>query len=425
VKLAICYSSKNQFELTEQTWTRLIDSLPFDSTSYETGLFWCDASSSEDAVGFFEEYKHVLLGAGAEKVFGGADSALAWKLTRALQSEKNFTHIMLLENDVLLDENWFDPTIELFEKGERDGLVVGAVSPRSYVDRILIQRDGWAVCHNLGAGCIILTREAADIVLRTFRTGWWPDNVRLFAQLSGIDLRTYAAFRGNEQWVTTDWMWDAQLARHGLAALACTPAKCMMIGQNPPLAQQGLELTTQAHAEMWRNESAFANYRERLAAIRSGVALPAGSFGMLCRQGADTIIFPHQLRAIGGTWAGTTELKWSQGFGPFAYRAGKGSDGVHGASLSVHVSGTCSFLLGGGDAGAQVRLADTRSGFNFSPQIPPSMEPAAINVPGGPIPRTITLEMDEGAVFYGLSCADPQMIDTTWKFDWSQLPEAT
>jgi hypothetical protein len=45
-------------------------------------------------------------------------------------------------------------------------------------------------------------------------------------------------------------------------------------------------------------------------------------------------------------------------------------------------------------------------------------------VPGGPIPRTITMQMNEGAVFYGLACTDPQMLDDLFRFDWSQLPEA-
>ena len=48
----------------------------------------------------------------------------------------------------------------------------------------------------------------------------------------------------------------------------------------------------------------------------------------------------------------------------------------------------------------------------------------SIAVPGGPIPRQVTVQLAEGAVFYGLLCNDPQMIDTTWKFDWKQLPAA-
>ena len=40
------------------------------------------------------------------------------------------------------------------------------------------------------------------------------------------------------------------------------------------------------------------------------------------------------------------------------------------------------------------------------------------------MPRLITMQMNEGAVFYGMQTADPQLIDTTWKFSWDQLPEA-
>lgn len=45
-------------------------------------------------------------------------------------------------------------------------------------------------------------------------------------------------------------------------------------------------------------------------------------------------------------------------------------------------------------------------------------------VPGGPIPRRIELDLEEGAVFHGVSTSDPQMLDTTFSFEWSQLPEA-
>jgi hypothetical protein len=412
MRLAIAYSTKDQVELTEQTWPRISD-------SYYTDVYWCDASSDAGALKYF---------GGCERSFthkatikGGADAAIAWKLTRILENPAGYTHIGLIENDVLLDEDWLAPTLELFEKGKADGLDVGAVSPRSYVDRILMQRDSYAVMHNIGAGAIIFTRAAAEIVLRTFRTNWWPDSVRLFAKISGIDLRTYAAFRGNEQWITTDWSWEAQLARYGLASLALTPARCQMIGQVPPLAEQGLELTTTGGQVVshGNDRQVFELYRDNLAAIRNGLRTVDGP-GMIHRDGASMTIFPHQMGAIGGSWAGTTELKWNQGFGPFAYRAGPG-----GASLSLHTSGICAFLVTGGTAGARVTITDTRSGFRTSPELPAGDQPIAIQVPGGPIPRTITLDMAEGAVFYGLQIADPQMIDTTWKFDWHQLPEAT
>jgi hypothetical protein len=413
MRLAIAYSTKDQVELTKQTFPVLRDG--------QHALFWCDGSRTEEGQKYFRENAGICSG-GNGKLYGGADASIAWKLSTLLNLPQEFTHIGLMENDVLLENDWLAPTLTLFDIGKAEGLDIGAVSPRSYVDRVLIQRDGYACMHNLGAGAVIFTREAAEIVLRTFRTGWWPDNVRLFAQLSGIDLRTYAAFRGNEQTITTDWQFESQLARHGLACLALTPARCQMVGQTPSLEEQGLELTTHASPLKRRDEQAFEAYRTRLHRVRQSDYKLAGP-GVIHQTQEGQLFFPHQLGNLAGgaAWSGRLGLKWSQGFGPFGYRAGEG-----GASLSLRVSGICSFLLTGGDAGASVTIEDTRSGFKFSPNLPAMMEQAAsVAVPGSPVPRQIMMQMNEGAVFYGLACTDPQLLDDSFRFDWQQLPEAT
>jgi hypothetical protein len=397
MKLAIGYSTKDQVEITRQTMLGPTD---------RWDMYWCDGSDTEEGITFAERKR-------ATRVCGGADAAIVWKLSTMLNAPQQYTHIGLLENDVLLDEDWFEPTMELFEKGKQDGLEVGAVSARSFVDRVLIQREGYAIMHNLGAGMVIFTRDAARAVLQSFRTHWWPDNRRLFAQLSGIDLATYAAFKGNEQWVTTDWGWEAQLARRGLASLALTPAKCQMIGQKWPLEQQGLRLTVDGDFSERNDVKAFETYRNNIDEIRHGerkIERP----GIIHRDGAGMLFFPHQLGYLSGSpWQGTTELQWNQGFGPFAYRAGPG-----GVSLTVHISGICSFLVAGGS----VTIEDHRSGFKTSPDLSEAKEMVSINVPGGPIPRWITMQLAEGTVFYGLQTSDPHLLDTTFKFDWSQLP---
>src|ERR1700722_13572865 len=110
MRLAICYSSKNQFELTKQTFERVFSSV--HAHAREVDVLWGDASTSTEAKSYFENslgYVRVF----GEQVFGGADAAIAWKLTKALNSLKAYSHIMLLENDVLLDEDWLDHTIEL------------------------------------------------------------------------------------------------------------------------------------------------------------------------------------------------------------------------------------------------------------------------------------------------------------------------
>jgi hypothetical protein len=271
--------------------------------------------------------------------------------------------------------------------------------------------------HNLGAGMVIFTRKAASIVLRTFRTHWWPDNARLFANIAGIDLRTFAAFRGNEQLVTTDWGWEAQLARHGLASLALAPAKCQMIGQVPSLAEQGLELVCDP-SEVSMDDVRFERYRDNLARLRAGHVYLG--LGVIHRDPSGYTFFPHQLGYLGATWQGTLELKWSQGFGPFAYRAGP-----DGATLLVRVSGICSFLVTGGKHGAIATVEDARSGFRFNAPLPPDTDgqPVTISVPGGPIPRMITLKLNEGAVLYGLHTNDAQIMDTSFSFVWAQLPK--
>ena len=417
MKLALGYSTKDQVELTKQTLPILLEDSRIE-------LYWAEGSLTEEGQKlpsrFLFRSKNPNSCEITSRVRGGADAAIAWKLTRLLKTDAGY--LGLIENDVMLDPDWFEPTMELFEKGRADGLDVGAVSPRSYVDRVLIQRGGYAVMHNIGAGAIIFTRAAAEIVLRSFRTQWWPDNVRLFAQLAGIDLRTYACFRGQEQFVTTDWGFEAQLARHGLASLALTPSKAQMIGQVPSLKDQGLELTT-LHSDpdlITAQQCTFENYAAVLDNIRKGYYVPEAP-GMIHRDGASMLFFPHQLGAINALFEKDWwKLKWSQGFGPFAYQARAGI-----AAMSVSVSGPVSFLVTGGDTGSSVTIEDARSGFKFAPDLPPAgNNPISITVPGGPIPRLITAEFAEGAVFYGLSCEQPQMIDTTFKFDWSQLPEA-
>lgn len=407
MKLALGYSTKDQVELTKQTIEPLLQPDKFD-------LYWCDGSNTDEGRVLPRRYSNVDV---SYNVRGGADAAIAWKLSQLLAASQNYTHIGLIENDVLLDSDWLAPTLALFEKGKRDGLDVGMVSARSYVDRILIQRDGYAVMHNIGAGMVILTREAAEIILRYFRTHWWPDNVRLFAQLSGIDLRTYACFRGQEQFVTTDWGFEAQLARHGLATLALTPAKCDMIGQVPSLREQGLELV---RLDLPGTDGqAFDRYRTNLDLIRQG-KLKLDGPNKIQRQVGGMLFFPHQMGHVPeARYEGDWRLKWSQGWGPFAYRAGQG-----GASLTARISGSCSFLLSGGVEGATVSLTDTRSGFRAEPQLPPEQGSfIEINVPGGPVPREIVLKAGEGAIFYGVQTVDPQMIDITFKFSWDQLPE--
>lgn len=406
MKLALAYSSKDKVEQTEKTFPRLMN-----SAGLQADIHWCDGSVTEEGCLCPESW-----GQRPIRVLGGADAAIAWKLTWLLKT--GATHVGILENDVLLDPDWCEPTMALFEKGKADGLDVGSVSARSYCDRVLIQRDGYAVMHNIGAGMVIFTRQAAELVLRSLRTHWWPDNRRLFAQFSGIDLNTWIGFQ--EQVVTTDWGWEAQLASHGLASLALTPSKVQMPWEDASISTM-LNLTGSSTEQRGMDYKAFETYRDNLQKIQQGIYKPDGP-GIIQRFGSGMMFYPHQLGYLvgGPTWQGNLELQNSQAHGPFAYRAGAG-----GASLSLRISGSCSFLVGGGTNGAQASIRDTRSGFNFDPALPAMQSFVELSVPGGPVPREVTLEMSEGAVFFGVQTTEAQMLDTSFRFDWAQLPTAS
>lgn len=404
-RVGIAFSTKDRTDLSRQTIVPLLQPHEFD-------LWWLDGSATLEGQELPEEYNHgmhVVSG-----IRGGPDAAIVYALTEMLKA--GYEYIGLVENDVLLQEGWFTRTMALFDVGAEDGLSVGAVSARAYTDRILIQRDRYAIMFNLGAGMVIFTREAAELVLSNYRTGWWPDTRALFAQLSGIDIGRYACFRGAATWTTCDWHFDAILAQHGLASLALTPCASEMIGQDPPLEAQGLKLVD-AEVDRFRNDEAFGLYKRSTAAIREGTWRPQ-TITVVHRSsmnGGASLIFPHQMTEYDreGDW----RLKWSQGFGPFSWRANE-----DGCRLEIHVFGPCVFCVSGGERSAKVTITDTESGYELEPEVPPvSHGITQLAVPGAYSYRRITMTCAKDAVFYGIQCQEPQPLPRT-KFDYSDLP---
>lgn len=408
MKVAIAYLTKDRVELTKQTFPRL--------ANIHAGIFWVDGSSSIEGEEACNEWAELGFDFCSD-VRGGADAAIVFALTTMLNHPANYTHVGLCENDVLLAPDWFERTIALFERGAEEGLLVGAASARAYDDRVLIQRSGYAVMHNLGAGQVVFTREAAQRVLEFYRTGWWPDNRAIFAQLSGIDIGRYACFRSNAQWTTADWNFDAILAQHGLASVALTPCAVEMVGQEPSLEEQGLNLVDR-EIDHFRNDNAFVAYRNATSGIRSGDWVPQiiTPIHRASMNGGASLIFPHQAFNLGAYRSGDWRSCWSQGFGPFSWRAESK------AVLKVLVFGPCTSLVSGGKRGAKVSITDTGSGYEIDPDVPPVEHGITqLPIPGGFSYREIVMTCAEGAIFYGIQTQEPQPISNR-KFDYSVLP---
>jgi hypothetical protein len=357
---------------------------------------------------------------------GGAGAAIVYALTNMLNHEEGYEYVGLVESDCLLEADWFVRTFDLFARGARDGLEVGAVSARTFDDRVLFQRDGYAVMQNLGAGCVLFTRAAARLVLDTFRTGWSTDNRRIFAQLAGFDIAPFWAFRAHEHALTADWHWDAALAANGLASLALVPSPAQMIGQNPPLEEQGLHIVKEPMPAP--RDKFFPHYVEQLVAVRSGRLKIGVDTQFWFEPNAGTwTYFPHQMAMLGGRYEGDWRLTERRGWGTFGWEAGetRASDWPL-AELVVPVFGSVAVLVSGGKSGGKVEITDAASGFKAAPELPSEGDNGqvlSLQVPGGMSLRTIKLTaLTPGVVFYGIQSRDKQMFYPHVGFDHSMLP---
>ena len=420
-KIAIAFLTKDRVDLSKCTIVPLLQPDKFTT-------FIIDGSHTPAGMRFADGYTeegtpyHVHI-----NVKGGADAAVVYALTEMLKGD--YTHVGLVENDALLHPDWFGPAMALFKRGEADGLSVGAVSARAYTDRILVQRDGYALMHNLGWGMQIMTRQAAELTLRHFRTHWTTENRRTFARLSGIDIGSYWAFRTNDHWTTPDWGNDAVLASHGLASLALVPSPVEMIGQKPSLADQGLKLAD-APVEDRRNDDAFDRFATMTSLIREN-HLDIGISPVRFRGDDGTeIIFAHQLDSLRGAfWSGDWRLKWSPGLGGFAARGFSpalvnAKQPEPGASFECYASGTARFMVMGGEKGGQIQIEDTKSGYVVRPTLLPeaSNQVTQVVAPTGVSWRLLRLTVLSGsALLYGMQFQEPQPTVGGWKFDHSKL----
>ncbi|PWU21839.1 MAG: hypothetical protein C5B50_00720 [Verrucomicrobia bacterium] len=367
-------------------------------------LWWIDGSDTLAGEQLPVQYKAHHTMTVHVNIRGGADAAIVYSLTTLL--EAGYDYIGIVENDVLLEPDWFEPTMSLFEPR------VGAVSARSYEDRVLFQCDGYAVMHNLGAGMVIFSREAAHHILNTYRTGHTIDNRAVFGSLAGVDIAARWCFRDAIQTLTADWSFDAQLARVGLQSRALTPAKTRSL--DPNHAGFGLREVREP-LDVFRDPDGLRAYEKALAhrrRHRHELVEPAG--GAVLRlhgaQAGQHIVFAHHMRQMvkpGGAFLEATgadsdwRLRWSQGFGPFGWQAARS-----GAKVKFPLFGQAALVVMTKRKGCHIRVFTDSS--DISPEIPDTGEIVGLSIPGRMETREVQVSCDEGAVILGLQCGQIQ-----------------
>ena len=96
-RVAISFNTCDRIELTKRSIEPLLQPDKFD-------LHWFDGSKSDDGKNLWVQYRNeVLMHPG---VRGGSGPAIVCALTMLLAD--NYDYIGLVENDVLLDADWFN-----------------------------------------------------------------------------------------------------------------------------------------------------------------------------------------------------------------------------------------------------------------------------------------------------------------------------
>jgi len=428
-KVCISYSSKNRLELTQRTIAPLLPQSGWD-------LWWYDASTDPDAAAFFNDHCNETVR--AQRLHGGSCRYIVAALTQMLAwEEPRYDYVGLCENDVLLDDDWFEPTMGLFMYQELPQPKVGAVSARTYEDRILIQRDGYAVMHNLGAGHIIFSREAACLILNQYRTGYTGENRKLFSMLSGIDIGRYWAFKGLEHMLVADWSYDRMLAQAGMCSLALVPCKATQLEE---IEKQGLK-PAKLPVDALKNDRAFKTFCERTHKIRDGVWSPPVTPGARLFYDNTWTVFPHQIPTLGGSYCGDWRFKWSLGWGCFSWKSGavpvskrktNGGGDPRGdiggvdtlPAVTIPCIGPVDLVVSGGETGGRVRVEDELSGFSAEPELVPEGQGTVLQlaVPGAMGYRNVKLTaLTPGVCFYGVRSREAQPYVPV-PFDFHSLP---
>jgi hypothetical protein len=224
-RVGFALSSKDRYLFTLQTLQSLDTEGGFD-------LVWNDDSKEPGVPALTKNYKfqNARLAEVNFGVGGGPDRAVCFGLTRLLQL--GYDYVGLIENDILFRPGWFAALMEVFSRGAEDGIVCGSATARSFESHVLEYRDGYGMQCDIGAGMLLFSRPAAEIIVDLYSradslqmtTHTW---IKFYADLFGLNLQSFSPF-----WAyppekafpcTLDWGYSPSLYLRGYASLSTIP----------------------------------------------------------------------------------------------------------------------------------------------------------------------------------------------------------
>lgn len=224
-RVGFSFSSKDRYPFTLQTLQSLDTEGGFD-------VIWNDGSKEPGVPALAKNYKfqnaklvEVNYGVG-----GGPDRAICFGLSRLLQL--GYDYVGLIENDILFQPGWFTALLNVFSRSAEDGIVCGSATARSFESHVLEYRDGYGVQCDIGAGMLLFSRSAAEIIVDLYSrpgslqmtTHTW---IKFYGELFGVNLQRFSPFWAYPPETafpcTLDWGYTPSLYIRGYASLSTIP----------------------------------------------------------------------------------------------------------------------------------------------------------------------------------------------------------
>jgi hypothetical protein len=222
-RVGFALSSKDRASFTRQTLKALDADGGFD-------IIWNDGSEEAEARALPRtfRFRNARLMEVNYDLRGGPDHCIRFGLERLLNLGYNY--VGLVENDIVMQPGWFRRLMNLFALAAADGIVCGAATVRSFESRVMEHRAGYSINWGTGAGMILFSRLAAEVILRQYAKLQMSTSSisRFYSRLFRLDLNMRAqdsAGRVVEQdaWMTLDWGYTPMLYMHGYASVGSIP----------------------------------------------------------------------------------------------------------------------------------------------------------------------------------------------------------
>ncbi len=235
-KVGFLFSTKDRADFSVRSLRTMDTEKGFD-------IVWIDGSDTEKGKELPDNYKFrcARLKEAHLNIRGGPEKAAKFGLERLL--DLGYDYCGSLENDNLFKPGWFRLLLNTFKYASGEGISAGAATVRNYNSRVLEFRKRYTINWNMGAGMVLFTRKAAEIILDNYPKGRWSlisrKLTRFYGENFGIDISANEEWKGlfkghiiKEARFSPDWGFAMHLYENGLSSVGSIPNFVKDIGSD-------------------------------------------------------------------------------------------------------------------------------------------------------------------------------------------------